>query len=141
MESVNNSVVYAILGDKQWARDWGGQSEKDVKPYVVAEEAGGGRPGRGQRYYLGLLQEHLSLCAWHGVSPSQPVHMHCISTTILHSFLVVCKLGLQAGSRTKPVVQSRSGLGRLGVLVRLTAPSSNMEYGSHSLASSAVFGP
>ena len=55
--------------------------------------------------------------------------------------LVVCRLGLQAGSRTKPVVQSRSGLGRLGVLARLTAPSSNMEYGPHRLASSAAFGP
>ena len=46
MESVNNSAAYTILGDKWWARDWVGQSKKDVKPYMAVKEVGKGRPGR-----------------------------------------------------------------------------------------------
>ena len=66
-ESVNNSAAFAILGDKQWVRDWGGQSEKDVKPYVAAKEVGRSRLGRGPEI-LSWSSARTSIC-------------HCVRST------------------------------------------------------------
>ena len=69
IESVNLDQHMRFLRTIGGARDWGGQSEKYVEPYVAAEEAG---KGRGQRYLP--TDERTSGVPTSRGRPSQPGH-------------------------------------------------------------------
>lgn len=64
--------------------DWGGQSEKDVGPYVAAEEVGRSR-ARERARDICKLQQCSHIARHESKSTRQPL-VRCIDTTILHSF-------------------------------------------------------